>query len=143
MGAKMEVQGMQQMLNKLQSLGNKAKTVESQALKAGAEVLRSEIAARAPRSSSPRQPNSPSQSWRTGQHAADHIKMSGVKQADGAKIIEVGIQKGDRSHYFYLKFHEWGTSKMSAKPFMAPAVAEKRTEATRKVHEIIMRALNL
>lgn len=139
----MEVQGMEQLLNKLQSLGNRAKTVENQAVKAGAEILRNEIAARTPRSSSPRQPDSPSQSWRTGQHAADNIKISSVKQKDGAKIIEVGIQKGDRSHYFYLKFHEWGTSKMSARPFMAPAVAEKRTEATRKVHEIIKRALNL
>ncbi|MED4726993.1 HK97 gp10 family phage protein [Aneurinibacillus migulanus] len=141
--ARIEMLGMQQLREKLERLGNRAKTIENKALREGAEVLRNEIAARAPRSSSPRQPDSPSQSWRTGQHAADHIKMSGVKQADGAKIIEVGIQKGDRSHYFYLKFHEWGTSKMSAKPFMAPAVAEKRTEATRKVHEIIMRELNL
>ncbi|MFT9848515.1 HK97-gp10 family putative phage morphogenesis protein [Aneurinibacillus sp. REN35] len=143
MGANVDLQGLQQLRDKLQRLGNKAKTVENQALRAGAEVLRSEIAARAPRSSSPRGPDSPSQSWRTGQHAADNIKMSGIKQADGAKIIEVGIQKGDRSHYFYLKFKEWGTSKMSAEPFIAPAVEEKRTEAARQVHEIIMRALNL
>ncbi|ERI10894.1 phage protein, HK97 gp10 family [Aneurinibacillus aneurinilyticus ATCC 12856] len=134
---------MEQLLNKLQSLGNRAKTVENQAVKAGAEILRNEIAARTPRSSSPRQPDSSSQSWRTGQHAADNIKISGVKQKDGAKIIEVGIQKGDRSHYFYLKFLEWGTTKISAQHFMASAVAEKRTEATRKVHEIIKRALNL
>lgn len=141
--AKLEIQGMQHLLDKLQSLGNRAKVVENRALKEGAEILRSEIAARAPRSSSPRQPKPPTQTWRTGKHAADNIKMSGVKQKDGAKVIDVGIQKDDNSHYFYLKFHEWGTSKMSARPFMGPAIAEKQGEAIDKVKEVILGELGL
>ncbi|MED0676984.1 HK97-gp10 family putative phage morphogenesis protein [Aneurinibacillus thermoaerophilus] len=141
--AKLEIQGMQHLLDKLQSLGNRAKVVENRALKEGAEILRSEIAARAPRSDSPRQPKPPSQTWRTGEHAADNIKMSGVKQQDGVKIIDVGIQKSDNSHYFYLKFKEWGTSKMAAEPFMEPAVNDKKGEAIDKVKEVILGELGL
>jgi HK97 gp10 family phage protein len=141
--ARMEAQGMQHLLDKLQSLGNRAKAVENRALREGAEILRSEIAARAPRSDSPRQPKPPSQTWRTGEHAADNIKISGVKQQDGAKVIDVGIQKGDNSHYFYLKFAEWGTSKQTATPFMEPAVNEKKEEAIEKVKDVILGELGL
>ncbi|BAU27631.1 HK97 gp10 family phage protein [Aneurinibacillus soli] len=141
--ATMEVQGMQQLLDKLQSLGNKAKTVESRALKEGAEVLRSEIEARAPRSPSPRQPKGKTQTWRTGKHAADNIKIGPVKVINGAKLLEIGIQKNDNSHYFYMKFKEWGTSKMSAEPFMEPAVTEKQSEAVQRVKEVILGALGI
>jgi HK97 gp10 family phage protein len=138
-----QLDGMKELLNRLQVLGKKAERIENEALKAGAEILREEISARAPRSSSPRQPKPKTQLWRTGEHAADHISISGVKKIDGVKSVTVGVQKGDNSHYFYLKFFEWGTSKMSARPFMAPALAAKQNEIIEQMKQVIKGGLGL
>ncbi|MGX8795439.1 HK97-gp10 family putative phage morphogenesis protein [Fusibacter sp. JL298sf-3] len=46
--------------------------------------------------------------------------------------IVIGIDKGDLSEVFYLKFHEFGTSKMPAEPFMLPAL-EKNIDHTKRL----------
>lgn len=143
MGGRVEVEGMRQLREKLQALGNRAKTVENQAIRAGAEVIRAGIAEYAPRSSFPRLPSSKTQTWRTGEHAADNIKLSGIKQQGGAKFVAVGIQPNDNSHYFYLKFIEYGTSKMSAQPFMQRAIDAKQLEALQQVKNVLAMGLGL
>lgn len=52
---------------------------------------------------------------RTGEHSADNVPLSGVKKKNGYQSIIVGWEKSDNSPYFYVKFTEWGTSKI--KPF--------------------------
>ncbi|WP_370773377.1 HK97-gp10 family putative phage morphogenesis protein [Clostridium sp.] len=52
---------------------------------------------------------------RTGQHSADNVPLNGVKKKNGYQSIIVGWEKSDNSPYFYVKFTEWGTSKI--KPF--------------------------
>ncbi len=138
-------EGMDELLKKLQELGTKASRLENQALQAGAKVVQKNISQRAPRSSQPRQPkeSAPSQTWRTGQHAADHIRLSRVKNKDGIKTVEVGVQKGDNSHYFYLKFKEWGTSKMQAEPFMEPAAEESRSDVIEAMKDVLKAGLGL
>lgn len=54
------------------------------------------------------------------------LKISGVKTKDGIKFILVGIDKADNSEIFYGKFIEFGTSKMPAKPFLAPAYLKNK-----------------
>jgi HK97 gp10 family phage protein len=139
----MELQGMEQLLSKVNQLGKKGNRIENKALRAGGEIVRKEISDRAPRSDTPRQPSPGSQSWRTGEHAADNIEMSRVKTKDGMKIVEVGISRGDNSHYFYLKFHEYGTSKMAAQPFMYPATVESKTEVVEKMKAVLRGGLGL
>ncbi|MCB2300653.1 HK97-gp10 family putative phage morphogenesis protein [Clostridium tagluense] len=59
---------------------------------------------------------------RTGK-LRDGLKISGVKTKDGIKFILVGI---DNSEIFYGKFIEFGTSKMPATPFLAPAYQKNK-----------------
>jgi len=127
--AKLELTGMDELIKQLYAIGERvAIRAENRALKEGAKVLQEEISRRAPRSAIPRQPSG-RQVWRTGQHAADNIEASGVRTDKyGVKFVLVGAGKGDNSPYFYLKFHEWGTTKMSAKPFMGPAIETKQGE---------------
>jgi HK97 gp10 family phage protein len=40
-----------------------------------------------------------------------------------------------------LKFLEFGTVKMPAKPFLEPALIEKRQEALNKIAEVVRRAI--
>lgn len=124
---KLDIKGIDIIREKILELGRRGASVEGEALKAGGEVLRQAIEEKAPRSAVPRQPRPGTQSWRTGQHAADNIKVSKVLSKKGMKLVRVGIQPGDTSRYFYLKFKEWGSSKEQAEPFMEPARVESKS----------------
>lgn len=113
---------------RLEELGRKGTKIENEALLAGAEVINKEMVKNAP--------------VKTG-HAKQFLKVSKVTKEKGIKVVKVGISKGDNSEAFYLKFHEFGTSKMSARPFMRPAFERKRKEAVEKTHEVIRKGLGL
>lgn len=113
--AKVELTGMEELQKMLHMIGERiAVRAENKALREGAEIVREDAARRAPRSKL----NKP--------HLADNIIKSGVKtdKGTGVKYIDVGPSK----NFFYGLFLELGTSKMTAKPFMAPALEEKRDE---------------
>lgn len=113
---------------RLDEMGRKGSILENKALLAGAEVINKEVVKNAPE--------------RTG-HAKKYLKVSKVSKEKGIKVVKVGISKGDNSEAFYLKFHEYGTSKMAARPFMRPAFERKRKEALEKTHEVIKEGLGL
>lgn len=113
---------------RLDEMGRKGATLENKALIAGAEVINKEIIRNAPE--------------RTG-HAKKFLKVSKVSKEKGIKVVKVGISKGDNSEAFYLKFHEYGTSKMSARPFMRPAFEKKKKEALEATHRVIKEGLGL
>lgn len=57
---------------------------------------------------------------RTGQHAADNVpKKASTQSGNYGELI--GWDKGDISPFFYMKFHEWGTSIHKPKGFMLDA----------------------
>lgn len=110
MANELKVEGIEELMARLNSLGEAVATrTENKALREGAEVLREGISKRAPRD--------------TG-NLAENIVMSGVKQAEIGKYIEVGPDK----KHFYGLFHEFGTVKMPAYPFMGPALEEDGKE---------------
>ncbi|MEI2341610.1 HK97-gp10 family putative phage morphogenesis protein [Priestia megaterium] len=87
-------------LKKLASI-EKNEAIAEKALRKGAEILRTEIERRAPRSTY------------KGKHLADHVIISNIVNGK----IKVGFHKD----FFYARFLEWGTSKMPAHPFIEPA----------------------
>lgn len=102
--AELTLSGMDDLLANLQKLDDRLQNqVTGRALKAGGKVLAHAISQRAPRSASPRQPKEGTQSWRTGQHAADHIIISRVKKGEDGRYVEVGPVPSDNSPYFYAK----------------------------------------
>jgi HK97 gp10 family phage protein len=128
---------------RLKQINNQASRLENSALRGGVKIILDEIEARAPRSDSPRQPYGKTNRWRTGRHAADILKVGNVRRVQGGKAIYAGLLKGDTSKAFYLKFHEWGTTKIPARPFMEPAAQEKEQEAVAEVARIIKEGLGL
>jgi len=141
--AEFEMSGHEEIEAKIKKLNAQSNRVENKAMREGAKLLRDAFSERAPRGPSPRQPTSKSQRWRTGKHAADNIKVGNVRRDRGGKYVLVGVQKGDNSRYFYLKFHEWGTTKMPAKPFMEPTEREKRHEVLQKIRDELKAGLGL
>lgn len=57
---------------------------------------------------------------RTGEHAADNVpKEASTQNGNYGELI--GWDRGDISPFFYMKFHEWGTSIHKPKGFMLDA----------------------
>jgi HK97 gp10 family phage protein len=91
------------------------------ALMKGAELIRSEASALAPRGK--------------GEHIADNIVIDALTVSELDKNVEVPpgteavVQVGPKRGFFYGYFLEYGTSKMGAQPFMRPAVDTKSRPA--------------
>ncbi|MBJ7932229.1 hypothetical protein COL82_31470 [Bacillus toyonensis] len=135
--------GFDRLMSELEQMGLRGEKIEDKALAAGGEQIRKAIAERSePRSSSPKKP-SKSESWRTGQHLLDNIRVTKARKEDGVKTIKIGIEKADRSPYFYGKFLEWGTSKMSAQPFIEPGFNSSKEAAIRAMTDILKNEMRL
>lgn len=131
MAAELSLEGFDDLLARVQQLGEQTSRIENKALKAGGAVVQKRASELAPRSR------------KAKRHMADHIKMSGVKNKEGMKYVEVGPTRGDNSEFFYAKFLEFGTSKMSARPFMGPAAAESQGEVIEAMKEQLRAGLGL
>lgn len=57
---------------------------------------------------------------RTGEHAADNVPKEASTQSGNYGEL-IGWDRGDISPFFYMKFHEWGTSIHKPKGFMLDA----------------------
>ncbi|EJR56710.1 HK97 gp10 family phage protein [Bacillus cereus VD115] len=135
--------GFDRLMSELEQMGLRGEKIEDKALAAGGEQIRKAIAERSePRSSSPKKP-SKSEPWRTGQHLLDNIRVTKARKEDGVKTIKIGIDKADRSPYFYGKFLEWGTSKMPAQPFIEPGFNSSKEAAIRAMTDILKNEMRL
>ena len=130
------LEGTDELIAGLYKLGERiAKAAESRALKEGGEILRQEMHGRAPvglkRLAGKR-------FVETGK-LRESITVSRVKSKDdGVRYVEVGPSKETA---WRAKFIEYGTVKMRAKPFMAPAVEAKRKEVYAKIAEVLRNEL--
>ncbi len=107
-----------EVLEKLKEIGNKAEKVIEKALEESAEIIREEASNKAPR--------------RTGR-LKKGITVSKVKDSS----IDIGPAKKD----FYGRFLEFGTVKMSARPFLRPALDTKKKEVKAKFIEEVKRLI--
>lgn len=123
MANEFKVEGIEDLMARINSLGESIATrTENKALREGAKVLQKGISKRAPRD--------------TGD-LAENIVISGVKQSEAGKYIEVGPDK----KHFYGLFHEFGTVKMPAQPFMGPALEEEEKAVMNKIAGVLREEL--
>lgn len=143
----MEIDGLDNLMDRLEKMGRAGGRLEGKALKTAGEVLADEM-------KNNLQSNG---NVRTGK-LRDGIKVSGVRKKGDKKYVVVGIQKGDNSEIFYGKFLEWGASPhqiktknggvlnhpgVSAQPFLGPAYESKKKEAKDLIVEEIKKGLGL
>lgn len=116
----MKFEGLTSLLRELERLENKAlaESVRAEALNKGAEILKEEVIKQAPK--------------RFGE-----LKKSISITPENEKVV---VHTGDA---FYAHFLEFGTTKMSAKPFMEPAFNAKKEEIQEAMAEVIKRELRL
>lgn len=105
-------------LNKLKKIGSQSEKVIGKALEESAKIVREEASFKA--------------SKRTGE-LARRLVISKVKHSS----IDIGPDKKT----FYGRFIELGTVKMSARPFLRPALDTKKNEVRAKFIEVLKRLL--
>lgn len=132
MSSSMELDGLDNIVSRIESMGKAGSKLEGTALKLAGNIMLEEAKNNLESNSN----------VRTGK-LRDNLEVSGVKRKGNKKYVMIGIQKGDNSNIFYGKFLEWGTSKMSANPFLGPAFVSKKSEAKELIMNELRRGLGL
>ncbi len=122
MAAEIALEGIDELIAKLNAMGANLSTLSNKALKAGADPIFAEMVANVP--------------VRTGKAKAE-LKIGKVKIKSGIKYVLIGLDKSDNSKAFYLKFSEFGTSKMPAKPFMGPAYEQRKKQSLENIKQVL------
>jgi HK97 gp10 family phage protein len=123
--ARIELEGMQELIDKVNNLGVKGDEIKKNALNKAGQIVKETMEGKAPRSKENKR------------HMADNIKVSDIERSDGVDFIKIGPDKGDVSEFFYSKFTEWGTSKIPAQHWASKSVKENQ----RKINEVIKEEL--
>lgn len=126
--ADMKLEGMDSLLNAVKELGRKGARIENTALLKAAEPILDDAVSNAPEN--------------TGKGKRG-LKIGRPRSKGDTKYILVGIQKGDNSEIFYMKFHEWGTTKLPARPYLGPALEKNKDKAIAIIKDELKRGLGL
>ena len=125
---------------KLDNIAKAAKEGARPAAQAGAQVFYEEVKQRVPVSANAHSTKGKKQTltpgtWRKAIYQAFADKESG----DGKASYRISWNK---SHAFYGRFVEFGTSRMAAKPFLRPAYDAARAKALQAVQERMAEEVN-
>ena len=127
--AKLELEGMQELIDKVNKLGSRGTEIKKKALDKAGTMVKESMEQKAPRSES------------TKKHMADNIQVSEVETVNGVDFVQIGPNKGDNSEFFYSKFTEWGTSKLPAQHWAENSVLENRKQIDAVIKEELERGL--
>ncbi|PYG84810.1 HK97 gp10 family phage protein [Ruminiclostridium sufflavum DSM 19573] len=126
--AELELTGMGELLKRLEEMGKAAGKIEVATLKEAAKPIANDAKSLVNVSSIKHR------------HIRDDIKIYGVKIKDGVRYIEVGPGKDTN---WRAKFLEWGTSKMTARPFLQPAYEKNKKNIIEIIIQKLREALGL
>lgn len=127
--ASIELEGMAELIDKVNKLGAKGEVIKKKALDKAGELVKSTMERKAPRSEE------------TKKHMADNIEVSEIVKKNGVDFIKIGPNKGDNSEFFYSKFTEWGTSKIPAQHWAENSLLENKREINQTIKEELQRGL--
>ena len=127
--AKIELEGMQELIDRVNKLGAKGEIIKKKALDKAGNLVKGSMEKNAPRSSLSKK------------HMADNIKVSDIEKENGVDFVEIGPNKGDNSEFFYSKFSEWGTSTQPAQHWAEKSVLENKREINNIIMEELQRGL--
>jgi HK97 gp10 family phage protein len=123
--ARIELEGMQELIDRVNKLGSHGTEIKKKALDKAGALVKVSMEQKAPRSELSKK------------HMADNIQVSDIEKEDGVDYVQIGPNKGDNSEFFYSKFTEWGTSKIPAQHWAENSVLENK----KKINEVIKEEL--
>lgn len=125
MSVDLKIEGLDELLKRVEEMGNKGSNIQGKALKKAGEYLKEQIKTETP--------------VKTG-GLRDSIEVSTVKTKQGRRYIEVGPNAKTN---WRAKFVEYGTSKMRANPFMSRTFERNKDEIQNMIKEEIKKGLGL
>lgn len=132
MSIDMNLDGMDRISSRLEKMGKEGVKIGNKGLEQGANAIITEA----------KNILNSNGSVRTGK-LKKGLKISKVKKKGNKKYIQAGIQRDDNSEIFYGKFLEFGTSRMSARPFLVPAYYSKKEEAKKIIINELKKGLGI
>ncbi|WP_139904005.1 HK97-gp10 family putative phage morphogenesis protein [Clostridium thermarum] len=126
---KIEIEGMQELIDKVNKLGAKGDEIKKNALDKAGKLVKETMEKKAPRSKENKK------------HMADNIKVSDIERSNGIDFVKIGPDKGDVSEFYYSKFTEWGTSKIPAQHWASKSVKENQRGINQIIKEELERGL--
>jgi len=127
--AKIELEGMQELIDRVNKLGSQGEKIKKAALDKAGAMVKSSMEEKAPRSQLSKK------------HMADYIQVSDIEKEDGIDFVKIGPNKGDNSEFFYSKFTEWGTSKIPAQHWAENSILENKKKINDVIKEELERGL--
>lgn len=124
----MEIRGLEKLQRSIEELGRRGSKIENQALQRGAEIILNDAILNAPVATG--------KGWKG-------LSIGRPRKKGDKKTVLVGIDKGDISEIYYMKFHEFGTSKMTATPFLSPAYEKNKKDVQSIMISEIKKGLGL
>lgn len=128
--AKLELEGMEELIDRVNKLGEKDEVIKKKALDKAGELVKESMETRAPKSEE------------TKRHMAENIQVSEIQKENGVDFIKVGPNKGDNPEFFYSKFTEWGTSKIPAQHWAEKSVLENKREINETIKTELQRGID-
>ena len=128
--AKIELEGMQELIDKVNKLGSRGTQIKKAALEKSAALVKDSMEDKSPRSDSNKK------------HMSDNIQISEIETANSVDFIQIGPNKGDNSEFFYSKFTEWGTSKIPAVHWAENSVLENKKKINETIQDELQRGLD-
>ena len=120
----MELQGFEELQKSFEAMasGAEAAEVEKKIVRRCRDIAAEKMRGKVPKS----RDNSKSgkKGYRPAGRAADNVPVSGIRSRGGSPSATVGWEKADNSQFFYVKFVEWGTSKMQPRDFIYSTIQE-------------------
>ena len=123
---------------KLDSITKAAEEAVRPAAQAGAQVFYDEVRQRVPVSAKPHKSGKKTYDPGTLRRAV-YQAFANKESGDGKAMYRISWNK---THAFYGRFVEFGTSKMAAKPFLRPAYDAARAKALKAVQERMAAEVN-
>jgi HK97 gp10 family phage protein len=133
-----QITGLSELEKNLEQFSDRlAKNILAGAIRAGAVVIQQEARARAPQSEKQhyRYKNGKAIGVVIPGNLKKNIKVRLAPRSSRERPITYWVYVGKKS--FYWIFSEFGTSKMSAKPFLRPAFDSKKQEALDRIKEYL------
>lgn len=120
----MKLQGFEELQKSFEAMASDAEAaeVEKKIVRRCRDIAAEKMRGKVPKS----RDNSKSgkKGYRPAGHAADNVPVSGIRSRGGSPSATVGWEKADNSQFFYVKFVEWGTSKMQPRDFIYSTIQE-------------------
>lgn len=130
-----EFEGLDELIKKFESVSSEKEIdkANTNIIKECAKIVEKNLRPKVHRSKDPKK--SGIKGLKTGEHAADNIEVSKIKNIKGVKFITVGWDQSKNSPYSYMQWEEWGNTTREPHAVLYPTIEASQKEMNRVVEE--------